>query len=211
MIKGWKKFNENKTGTFDLDMAQEIVYYFSEDSHPSKTIESVFLANPEVSGLFQWYESGHEEYQAAYQKLYGMVNTGSLDFRDSMIQVYNMIREERSSFPLISEIEDSFLFMVDAGYSFLVDTNDYDYKIRMYKYDDTIENFIRYTQAVDAKSKRFNSGSVKSTLSKVERLNGFYNKLENGKDRYELNEFEVVLRRTGFQKNTRTNKWEPEE
>ena len=210
MIKGWKIFNESTSGRFTEEMAMEIVYYFSEDSKPTKSISNLFFNNPETHNLFNFYESGYDEYKAATQKLYGEVNRGSLEFRDSMFQVYNMIREERSAFPTVAEIEDMFLDAIDDGYGFIIYSNPYQYEIKLQKYDDTVENFIKYTKSFSDRAKRLNVGGLKSTLSKAERLNGFYNKLEAGKDRYEVNEFEVVIRRSGFQKSGRDGSWSPE-
>ena len=210
MLKRWDTFNESVDGRFTEEMAMEIVYYFSEDSKPTKSISDLFFNNPETENLFNFYESGYDEYKAATQKLHGEVNRGSLDFRDSMLQVYGMIREERSAFPTVAEIEDIFLDIIDDDYSFIVYTNSYEYKIKIYKYDDTLDNFVKYTKSLGERVKRLNVSPLKSTLSKAERLNGFYNKLEAGKDRYEMNEFEVVIRRTGFQKSGRDNSWSPE-
>ena len=210
MLKRWDTFNESVDGRFTEEMAMEIVYYFSEDSKPTNSISDLFFNNPETENLFNFYESGYDEYKTATQKLYGVVNRGSLDFRDSMFQVYTMIREERSAFPTVVEIEDMFLDLIDDGYSFIVYSSQYEYKIKIYKYDDTIDSFVKYTKSLGDRVKRLNVSPLKSTLSKAERLNGFYNKLEAGKDRYEMNEFEVVIRRTGFQKSGRDGSWSPE-
>jgi hypothetical protein len=211
MIKGWKIFNESTSGRFTEEMAQEIVYYFSEDSKPSKEISSIFFGNPEVNNLFNFYESGYDEYKDATQKLYGEVNRGSLDFRDSMFKVYELIRLERKSFPTVAEIEDIFLDAIDDGYGFIIYSNPYQYEIKFQKYDDTVENFIKYTKSFSDRAKRLNVGGLKSTLSKAERLNGFYNQPEGGKDTYEVNEFEVIIRRSGFNKSNRDGSWSPAE
>jgi hypothetical protein len=211
MIKGWRIFNESATGKFTEEMSQEIVYYFSEDSKPSKEISSIFFGNPEVNNLFNFYESGYEEYKAATQKLYGEVNRGSLEFRDSMFKVYELIRLERKSFPTVAEIEDIFLDIIDDDYSFIVYTSSYEYKIKIYKYDDTLDSFVKYTKSLGDRVKRLNVSPLKSTLSKAERLNGFYNKPEDGKDTYEVNEFEVIIRRIGWQKSNRDGSWSPTE
>ena len=207
MIKGWRIFNESASGNFTEEMAQEIVYYFSEDSKPSKEISSIFFNNPEVNNLFDFYESGYEEYKDATQKLYGEVNRGSLDFRDSMFKVYELIRLERKTFPTVAEIEDIFLDAIDDGYGFIIYSSQYQYEIRIEKYDDSVENFIKYTKSFSDRVKRLNSGGLKSTLSKAERLNGFYNKPEGGKDTYELNDFKIELRRSGFNKSNRDGSW----
>lgn len=211
MIKGWKVFNESNGGRFTEEMAQEIVYYFSEDSKPSKEISSIFFGNPEVNNLFNFYESGYEEYKAATQKLYGEVNRGSLEFRDSMFKVYELIRLERKAFPTVAEIEDNFLDAIDDGYGFIIYSSSYEYKIRLEKYNDNVENFIKYTKSFNERSKRLNVSGIKSTLSKAERLNGFYNSPEGGKDTYELNQFEILIRRTGWNKSNRDGSWSPAE
>ena len=211
MIKGWKLFNESTGGRFTEEMAQEIVYYFSEDSKPSKEISSIFFGNPEVDNLFSFYESGYEEYKAATQKLYGEVNRGSLEFGDSMFKVYELIRLERKTFPTVAEIEDIFLDAIDDGYGFIIYSSQYQYEIRLQKYDDSVENFIKYTKSFSDRVKRLNTGGLKSTLSKAERLNGFYNKPEGGKDTYEVNMFKIELRRIGWNKSNRDNSWTPTE
>ena len=210
MIKGWNTFNESVDGRFTEEMAMEIVYYFSEDSKPTNSISDLFFNNPETNNLFNFYESGYDEYKAATKKLYGVVNSGSPELREKIFQVYNMIREERNVFPKIAEIEDIFLDIIDDDYSFIVYTSSYEYKIKIYKYDDTLDNFVKYTKSLGERVKRLNVSPLKSTLSKAERLNGFYNKLEAGKDRYEMNEFEVVIRRTSWQKSGRDGSWSPE-
>jgi hypothetical protein len=210
MIKGWNTFNESVDGRFTEEMAMEIVYYFSESSEPSKSIEKVFLSSPESENLFYFYDSGYDEYKDATQKLYSEANKGSLEFRDNMIQVYNMIRDERSAFPTVVEIEDMFLDIIDDGYSFIVYSSQYEYKIKMYKDDDTLDSFVKYTKSLGDRVKRLNVSPLKSTLSKAERLNGFYNQLEAGKDRYEVNEFQVIIRRVGWKKSGRDSSWSSE-
>lgn len=210
MLKRWDTFNESVDGRFTEEMAMEIVYYFSEDSKPTNSISDLFFNNPETENLFNFYESGYDEYKTATQKLYGVVNRGSLDFRDSMFQVYTMIREERSAFPTVVEIEDMFLDLIDDGYSFIVYSSQYEYKIKIYKYDDTIDSFVKYTKSLGDRVKRLNVSPLKSTLSKAERLNGFYNQLEAGKDRYEVNEFQVIIRRVGWKKSGRDGSWSSE-
>ena len=211
MIKGWKTFNESTGGRFTEEMALEIVYYFSENSKPSKEISSIFFGNPEVGDLFTFYESGYEEYKDVTQKLFSEVNRGSLEFRDSMFKVYELIRLERKAFPTVAEIEDIFLDAIDGGYGFIIYSSSYEYEIRLSKYDDSVENFIKYTKSFSDRVKRLNVGGLKSTLSKAERLNGFYNRPEGGKDTYELNDFEIQIRRSGWNKSNRDGSFIPAE
>jgi len=211
MIKGWMKFNESVGSKFTEEMAMEIVYYFSESSEPSKSIEKVFLSSPEAENLFHFYDSGYDEYKDATQKLYSEANKDSLEFRDNMIQVYNMIREERSAFPPVAEIEDIFLDMIDDDYSFVIYSNQYQYKIKIENDDHTttIDDFIKYTKSLSERVKRLNVNPLKATLSKAERSNGFYNEPQGGKDTYVSNSFEILIRRVGWKKSSRgfDNSW----
>jgi len=214
MLKRWDTFNESVSGRFTEEMAMEIVYYFSESSEPSKSIEKVFLSSPEAENLFHFYDSGYDEYKEATQKLYSESNKGSLEFRDNMIQVYNMIREERSAFPTVAEIEDIFLDMIDEGYSFVIHSNQYQYKIKIQSSDSdaTIDDFIKYTKSLSERVKRLNVSPLKATLSQAERSNGFYDEPQGGKDTYVSNSFEILIRRVGWKKSGRgfDRSWSPE-
>jgi hypothetical protein len=212
MLKKWNTFNESVGGRFTEEMAMEIVYYFSEDSEPSKSIEKVFLSSPEAENLFHFYDSGYDEYKEATQKLYSEANKGSLEFRDNMFQVYNMIREERSAFPIVAEIEDIFLDLIDDGYSFVIYSNQYEYKVKVQDSDDTLDDFIKRTKSLGERVKRLNVYPLKATLSRAERSNGFYNEPQGGKDTYVINFFEILIRRVGWKKSGRgfDDSWSPE-
>jgi len=172
MIKGWMRFNES-SGNFTYEMAQEIIYYFSENSSPSKSIEKIFWEHPEMGGdadSFVAYESGPDDYQNMIKKLIGLVNTKSLTFKDDMINLYHKIREERSAFPEICEIEDMFLNLIESnGFDFFVDTRDYSYTIRLYKKDCSMSEFIQYCQYLDKSMKRLETSTTKSILESCER------------------------------------------
>ena len=117
MIKGWVRFNES-SGNFTYEMAQEIIFYFSENSSPRKYIENMLWKHPEMgidADSFVAYESGPEDYENMIKKLIGFTNTKSLTFKDDMINLYHKIREERSAFPEIFEIEDMFLDLIESS------------------------------------------------------------------------------------------------
>ena len=117
-INNWSKFNESVSDTFTEEMAQEILYYISEDSKPSKHISDLFDQWREIiENNFIMYETSYEEMKEMIKKLYSLVQTEGLDFRDSMIEMYNKIREERKDFPEAYEIEDAFLDLIE-GYNF---------------------------------------------------------------------------------------------
>lgn len=201
MIKDWKIFNESVSGKFTEEMAQEIVYYFSENSSPTKEISDILFSNPEIGDLLNFYDSGYKEYKAAIKKLFGEVNRGSLEFRDNMFKVYERIRLERKTFPTVAELEDVFLDAIDDGYEFIIYSNAYQYEIKLQKYNDTLENFIKYTKSFSERTKRLNVGGLKSTLSQAEWNNGFYDVPSGGKDAYLWIGFTIQLRRAGWKKS----------
>jgi hypothetical protein len=41
MIKSWHKFNESQSNKLTKEMAQEIIYYVSEDSKPTESISTI--------------------------------------------------------------------------------------------------------------------------------------------------------------------------
>ena len=172
MIKGWMRFNES-SGNFTYEMAQEIIYYFSENSSPSKHIEKLFWEHPEMEGdadSFVAYESGPEDYENMIKKLIGLVNTKSLTFKDDMIDLYHKIREERSAFPEIFVLEDMFLDLIESsGFDFLIDTRDYSYTIRLDKKDCSLSEFIQYCQYLDKSIKRLETSTTTPLLEKCER------------------------------------------
>jgi len=172
MIKGWMRFNES-SGNFTYEMAQEIIYYFSENSSPSKDIEKMLWEHPEMgrdADSFVAYESGPEDYEIMIRKLIGFTNTKSLTFKDDMINLYHKIREERSAFPEIFGIEDMFLDLIESnGFLFFVDTRNYSYTIRLYKEDCGLSEFIQYCQYLDKVIKRLETTTATPLLEKCER------------------------------------------
>ncbi len=175
MIKGWERFNES-SGAFTEEMAQEIIYYFSEDSQPNKSIEKEFWDHPEMgreADNFVAYESGYDDYKQMIKKLMGMVNTKSLTFRDDMIEIYNKIRSEREGFPPICDIEDSFLSLIEEDlFDFVVYTKDYNYTINLNKEGCSLKEFIHYCQKIDIEMKRLETDKTSVVLEKCERYEG---------------------------------------
>jgi hypothetical protein len=172
MIKGWIRFNES-SGNFTYEMAQEIIYYFSENSKPSKDIEKMLWEHPEMgtdADSFVAYESGPEDYEIMIKKLIGFTNTKSLTFKDDMIKLYHKIREERSAFPEIFELEDMFLDLIESsGFEFLVDTKIYSYTIRLNKENCSLSEFIQYCQYLDKSIKRLETPTTTPLLENCER------------------------------------------
>jgi len=154
MIRSWKLFNESVTEPFTEEMAQEILYYFSENSKPSKHIGDLFDKwGGIIESNFIMYETSYEEMKQMIKKLYGFAQTESLDFRDSMIEIYNKIREERKDFPEVYEIEDAFLNLIEGhGFSFMIysDLSKYEIKLHSPWGENTmkLEDFINYCNLI---------------------------------------------------------------
>ena len=149
-ISNWNKFNESVNDTFTEEMAQEILYYFSENSKPSKHIADLFDQWEEIiENNFIMYETSYEEMKQMIKKMYGLVQTESLDFKDSMIEIYNKIREERKDFPEAYEIEDAFLDLIEGhGFSFMIYSGLSKYEIKLHSpwggNSIKLEDFINY-------------------------------------------------------------------
>jgi hypothetical protein len=153
-ISNWNKFNESVSDTFTEEMAQEIIYYFSEESNPSKHISDLFAQCRDQWGeIIDMYEASYEEMKEMIKKLYSLIQTGSLDFRDSMIEIYNKIREERKDFPEAYEIEDAFLDLIEGhGFTFMVYSSLSKYQIKLHSpwggNSMKMEDFINYCNLV---------------------------------------------------------------
>jgi hypothetical protein len=154
-------------------MAQEIIFYFSEGSEPNKDLEKDLWEHPEMgddADSFVAYEAGSEDYEIMIKKLIGFTNTKSLTFKDDMINLYHKIREERSAFPEICEIEDMFLDLIEnSGFSFLIDTKEHSYKISLYKKDCTMSEFISYCQLLEKVIKRLETPTIKPVMNSCDR------------------------------------------
>jgi hypothetical protein len=172
MIKGWARFNESSSN-FTYEMAQEIIFYFSESSEPNNEFSKYLWEHPEMGDdgdNFVAYDSGPEDYEIMIKKLIEFTNTKSLTFKDDMINLYHKIRKERSAFPEICEIEDIFLNLIENnGFSFLVDTKEHSYKIRLYKKDCSMSEFISYCQLLEKSIKRLETPTIKSILLNCDR------------------------------------------
>lgn len=120
-ITNWKRFNESVSEKFTEEMAQEIIYCFSESSELDKELEQLrtsFYNSIESEGHendFIMYETDYNEMKEMIRKLYGLAQTESLTFRDDMIQLYHKIRKIKSKFPHIYEIEDLFLDFIESN------------------------------------------------------------------------------------------------
>jgi hypothetical protein len=152
-INNWNRFNESVTEPFTEEMAQEIIYYFSENSKPSKHIGDLFDKWGEIiENNFIMYETSYQEMKQMIKKMYSLCQTDVM-FRDSMIEIYNEIRKERKDFPEAYEIEDAFLDLIEGhGFSFMIyselDKGKIKYQIKLHSpWGDNsmkLEDFINY-------------------------------------------------------------------
>jgi hypothetical protein len=148
-INNWNKFNESVSDTFTEEMAQEIIYYFSEESRPSKHIgDLVYKLGEIIESNFIMYETSYQEMKQMIKKMYSLCQTDVM-FRDSMIEIYNEIRKERKDFPEAYEIEDAFLDLIEGhGFSFMIYSGLSKYEIKLHSpWGDNsmkLEDFINY-------------------------------------------------------------------
>jgi hypothetical protein len=156
--------------------------------------------------MFSFYDSGHSEYDAAIKKLLSEVNRGSLEFRDNMINVYNMIREERKDFPPIIEIENVLINLVDSGYGLRVASKSGEYTIKLERQETTMKEFTEACLYLNDIIDDLKTPQCDSTVEKVERFDGFLN---DGSGKVGFTEFKITIRKRGTKKNFWTNEITP--
>jgi hypothetical protein len=178
-ITNWKKFNESVNEEFTEEMAQEIIYSFSEDSDLSGELDDLVrsfdasLKNENINGEahFGMYETGYDEMKEMIKKLYGFVQTGSLSFKDDMINLYHEIRKVKAKFPEVYEIEDLFLTFIESNnFEFHLDymkpygTSSMIYQIRLgsqWNGYHSMEEFHKFCDVVTNLVKRFSHPSCR--------------------------------------------------
>lgn len=176
-ITNWKKFNESVNEEFTEEMAQEIIYCFSEGSNLSEELkrlvedfdESLNKENINSEEHFGMYETGYDEMKQMVKKLYGLVQTGSLGFKDDMINLYHEIRKVKEKFPEVFEIEDLFLTFIESNnFQFYLDykkpygTSSMIYEIRLrsqWNANYSMSDFHKLTDTVSSIVKRFSHPS----------------------------------------------------
>lgn len=195
MLKKWEKFNESelanefanrfaKGGTestnlvdFTEDMAQEIIYYFSEDSNPSSDIEMSFYdLLGDDSDDFSQHDFEYNDYLKLIKKLMQLSNSRGSDFLKSLIVIYNRIRSARSNFPKICDIEDIFLELVDDGFGFKVFTTTFNYYIKLHKSNVGIDDYIKFCKIVNDRCER-----ISFTKSRTKMISSEFNEYGSSK------------------------------
>jgi len=133
MIVNWTRFNENKS-IFTKEMAEEIVFYFTDGSKYSDELFDLLFS----TGEYFDFEYG-DFIEASFSEMDDLVNVlftkskDSLEFSEVLINIYNKIREERKDFPEISEMIDSYINFTDDGFDFTIRYNDDEYKLILNK------------------------------------------------------------------------------
>ena len=172
MIKTWNSFNESVSNELTKEQAQEITYYFSEDSSPDKSITDEFY---NLFGEdFIYYETSYEEMNQFVRDLLSKCN-GNEDLTNKMVEMYNEIRKKRDIFPEMFEIEEIFADFMDLeDFTFMIHSSDIAYTISLSK--DGVRNldsFIKYCQDVRNYMVRLQSPDYRTKLAKCEFLNDY--------------------------------------
>jgi hypothetical protein len=166
MIRRWKSFNESTTQPFTWEMAQEILYYFSENSKPSKHIGDLFDKWGEIiENNFIMYETSYQEMKKMIEKMYRLCQEDE-KFKDSMIEIYNEIRKERKDFPTASEIENVFSSLIEFhDFNFMIYSGLSKYEIKLNgspgKNTMKLEDFINYCNLIQDPINKLNKYKTK--------------------------------------------------
>lgn len=191
-ISNWSKFNENSnvSGELSHQMAQEIIYYFTEDSMPNKGLSNVFYDT--FGETFVYYETGYEDLKQYVNDLIFKCR-GDEDLNDKMIEMYHAIRKEREIFPEIYEIEENYFDLIDEeNFDFMVHSSAKEYKIILGKDKKTLlEDFIRYCQILNTRMRLLQSSDYETILAKSNLTNGF----RHDNSEYGFVHFEILLKR----------------
>jgi hypothetical protein len=188
-ITNWEKFNESVSEEFTEEMAQEIIYSFSEGTDLSgelnrlvvSFVETVNKENIDSESHFGMYETSYGEMKVMVRKLYGFAQTESLTFREEMIQLYHEIRKVKEKFPEVYEIEDLFLtFLESNNFEFYLDymkpygTSTMIYQIRLRsKYDAnySMQDFHKFCDTVGSLVERFSHPSSRMLIKQCKYYN----------------------------------------
>ena len=112
MIKKWSNFIiESNQEQLTEEMAQEIIFYFSENSRVDKELENIFYAI--AADNYVMYETGYGEMKEYIKKLLDKAKSHEQD-NIILIDLYHKIREVMKDFPTVSEIEDVFLDLIEV-------------------------------------------------------------------------------------------------
>jgi hypothetical protein len=173
MIKSWHKFNESQSNKLTKEMAQEIIYYVSEDSKPTKSIvDDIYGLINNNDDSFTMYETGYDDMKEMIEKLLSMCQNNP-ELTDKMIQIYHRIREEREIFPEAYEIEEIFSDFMDLeDFTFMIYSTESEYTIKLNKWSQVdLPQFIKYSEDVNKYLYRLKSPDYETKLVRCEFTN----------------------------------------
>ena len=169
MIKNWTKFNESSSDTFTEEMAQEILYFFGEDSIVSKELENYFN---EIHGKYNlnhivFYETGYDEMKEFTKYLFDRAKENT-ELTKNLIDLYHKIRQNINMFPEVYQIEDMYLSIIeDLNYNFYldIDSNRKEMTIKLTKWEEsTLNEFIETCKIIEGGLKRLESDKYTTKL-----------------------------------------------
>ena len=136
MIKPWILFNESKE-TFTVEMAQEIAYYILDEEGNRESgdpLLDALFGLPECNfDDFDTYETSYEEMKNNVKIIFD-TSKKYPDTVDKLVMIYNEIRNRVDIFPLVCEIEDVYLDLIEsrnASLYVLMDDKDKEYIIKI--------------------------------------------------------------------------------
>ena len=154
-------------------MAQEIIYYVSEDSKPTKSIvDDIYDLINNNDDSFTMYETGYDDMKEMIKKLLNMCQNNP-ELTDKMIQIYHRIREEREIFPEAFEIEEIFSDFMDLeDFDFMIYSDNHKYQIKLNKWSQVdLPQFIKYSEDVNKYLYRLKSPDYETKLVRCEFTN----------------------------------------
>ena len=169
MIKNWSKFNESTSETFTEEMAQEILYFFGEDSRVSKELENYFNEIHSKYNLnhIVFYETGYDEMKEFTKYLFDKSKENP-ELTQNLIDLYHKVRQSIGMFPEVHQVEDIFLSIIeDLNYDFYLDVDcirkGITIKLRKWK-ESELGEFIETCKIVEGSLKRLESDKYTTKL-----------------------------------------------
>lgn len=190
-IKSYQVFESSTRLT--REMAQEIIYYFGEQSYPIRDAQDIFyeLFSDEE---FVFYETSYSKRNEFIDKLLKLSKERNIT--DDLIELYYVIRNERKDFPEVYQIEDIFLNIIDDGFSFNVISRKNELRIILSKGIIDLDNYIKYINQISNYLKKLGDPKYFVTLEKSEILQG-YREIDgkiNKDDKYSYCNFIITLK-----------------
>ena len=170
-IKNWNKFRKlnESTETFTEEMAQEILYFFGEDSIVSNELKNYFNVIYKKYNLdhIVFYETGYDEMKEFTQYLFNKSKENQ-NLKQELIELYNKIREKMNMFPEVYQIEDVYLSIIeDLNYDFYldVDCTEMEIAIKLTKWKESeLSEFIETCKIIEGSLKRLKSDKYTTKL-----------------------------------------------